>query len=349
MKVNESYFTKIIVAIILAGLLVLAFLLVRPILLSIVSGFILAFIFSPVYNRLNKKIKSKNLSAAITTIFLIVLILLPFILLTPLIIDESINIFVSSGEVDLVSSLNEIFPSLFSSEEFAARVDSTLKSFITRLTGDFINSLADFLASLPIIFLQFSVVMFTFFFAIRDKEEFANYFKSLTPFPKDIGKKLMNSTKDVTASVIYGQVIIGIIQGLVSGIGFFIFGASNALLLTFLAMVVGILPIIGPALVWVPVVIYLLISGNNVAAIGITIFGIASITIDNFLRPIIVSKKMKMNSLLVFIGMVGGLFIFGILGFVLGPLIIAYLIIFLEVYRNKRLSGLIMREEKNKK
>ena len=88
--------------------------------------------------------------------------------------------------------------------------------------------------------------------------------------------------------------------------------------------------------------VFLLVSGNTIAAIGVTIFGIASSVIDNFLRPIIIAKKLMMNSLLALLGVIGGILFFGVLGLILGPLIIAYLLIFLEVYRNKKFTGLLI-------
>jgi predicted PurR-regulated permease PerM len=93
-------------------------------------------------------------------------------------------------------------------------------------------------------------------------------------------------------------------------------------------------------------VIYLFIAGNNFAAIGIMVFGLIAGVIDNILRPIIVSKRSRMNSLFALIGMIGGLLFFGVVGLIIGPLIIAYLLIFLELYRNKRVSGLLLEREK---
>jgi predicted PurR-regulated permease PerM len=132
------------------------------------------------------------------------------------------------------------------------------------------------------------------------------------------------------------------IQGLLAGLGFFIFGVPNALLLTLLAAAAGIFPIVGPTIVWIPVAIFLLLAGNTVPAVGVIAFGLASAFIDNFIRPIIVAKRTSISSPVILIGMIGGLFLFGILGFILGPLILAYLFIILELYRNKSLPGVFI-------
>ena len=196
--------------------------------------------------------------------------------------------------------------------------------------------------------MQSFVVFFTLYFALRDQEEFIDYIKSLLPFSKEVEKKLFDYSKGITSSVLYGQVIVGIVQGIIMGIGFFIFKVPNSMFLTFLTAFAGILPIIGPAIVWAPVVVYLLVAGNTFAAIGITVFGLISSTSENFLHPWIVSKRICINSSIILIGMVGGIFLFGLLGIILGPLILSYLLIVLEIYRNKKISGLIIHPEKNK-
>ena len=243
--------------------------------------------------------------------------------------------------MDFVKPLKNIFPALFASEEFSAEIGSILHSFVTKITNKLMNSLSTLILNFPTIFLQSLVVFFTLFFVLRDKEEMISYIKSLLPFTKDVEKKLFEMSKNITSSVIYGQIVIGIIQGLLLGAGLFIFKVPNALMLTLLSCLVGIFPVIGVAIIWIPVAIYLLIAGNTFPAVGVIIFGLVSSSIDNFLRPIIVSKKTQMPSSLILIGMIGGFFLFGILGLILGPLILAYLLIILEIYRNKRTPSIL--------
>lgn len=340
---DDIYFRKVMTVVILIVLLVLSFFLLKPILMALITGLILAFIFSPIYCRLNAKIKSNNLSATIMCVLLILLIVLPIFFLAPVVLNQAGKIFSSVQDINFVEIIKEIFPSLFSVTS-SGEIGSIIQSFINDSTSNLLSSISKFILNLPLLFLQSLVVFFTFFFVLRDSDKMASYVKSLSPFSKEIEKKLFDSSKAITSSVIYGQVVIGIIQGIITGLGFFIFGVSNALLLTLLACLAGIFPIIGTTIVWIPVAIYLFIEGNTGAAIGVLIFGSISSTIDNFLRPIIVSKRAKMNSLLILLGMIGGLFLFGILGFILGPLILAYLIIILDLYRNKKVSNILIEE-----
>jgi predicted PurR-regulated permease PerM len=346
---DEIYFRKLTTILILAVLLVLSFFLLKPLLLAVITGFILAFIFSPVYNLLNRLIKSKGITAGILCFVLLSLIILPLWFFTPTLIQESIKLYAMSQNLDLVTPLKSIFPSFFASQEFSQEVASIIHSSITTLANSLVNYFSDIILNFPAVIAQILVVFFTFFYALRDKDDITGYIKSLLPFSKEIEKKLFESTKDITFSVLYGQVVIGIIQGLILGVGFFVFGISNAFLLTILAILAGILPIIGPLFIGIPVAVLLLIGGNPVSAYGILIFSLISSQSDHFLRPLLVSKRTKLHTALVLVGMIGGFFLFGILGFVLGPLILAYLIIIVETYRNKTVPDVLIQEPDKKK
>ena len=342
---DENYIKKSISLLILLILLVLSFFLVRPILLSIIFGGILAFIFYPLYRWINRKLGWKNVSALLSCILLLILIVLPIWTVTPLLIDQSVKIYISAQQVDFITPIETMFPGAFLSETASAEAELIIQSFLSKVTNSLMGSISNFILNLPVFFLHLIVVFFTFFFILRDKDELVKYVNSLMPFTKEVQKKLFNSSKAITTSVLYGQVVIGIIQGIVLGIGLIIFGVPNALFYTLLAVFAGVFPVVGTAIVWFPILIYLMIAGTTVQVIGILIFGIISSSLDNFIRPVIVSKMTKTNSSIVLVGMLGGLFMFGILGLILGPLILAYTLILLEFYR-KRPGPNILSESK---
>ncbi len=342
---DSPFFNKIITAGMLIILLVLTFFLLKPILLSILVAFFLAFIFAPVYNLFVRAFKSTNFSAFLICLLLIILIVIPIWFLTPVAIDQSFKVYLASQKVDYITPLQKIFPSLAGSE-FSAEIGSIIHSFVTDITNSLVNTLSELIFNLPTFILQLLVVFFTLFFVLRDRDALLNYIKSLLPFSKEVKSKLFEASKDITASVLYGQVIVGMGQGIIAGIGFFLAGVPNALLLTIIAALIGIFPIVGTIMVWVPVFIYLLIKGSTGAAIIVLIFGLISSNIDNFLRPLIVSKRTKIHTGLILISMIGGIFLFGVLGFIMGPLILAYLLIVLEIYRGKKRSDIFVDKSK---
>jgi len=346
---DEVYFKRIMTSVLLILLIVLSFFLVKPILLSIISGFLLAFVFSPVYDWVYKKTKSKNLSASLISIFLILIIVLPFWFFMPVILEQSFGIYQAIQSFDFVTPLKTIFPSLFTSEGISKELVSILYTFTTNTANYISNAFGQLLLDLPELTLQFLVMAFTFFYVLRDKDELIIYIKSLLPFSKEVENKIFEYSRGITFSVIYGEIIVGILQGIAVGLGLYLFNVPNALFLTLVAVVFGILPIIGTTIVWLLAAIYVLISQGTLPAIGVSIFGIISNFLGDFLRPIIIAKRIKINSALMLIGMIGGVLLFGILGTVLGPLIIGYLLILLEAYRNKKMPSILLQPSEQAK
>jgi len=344
-KMEEEYLKKITTTIILVALLAISFFLLRSLLLSIAFGVVLAAIFSPIYRFVLKYVKYKDASAVIMCIFVIALIIIPVWFLMPVLVNQSIKIYQSSQQMDFVTPLKTLFPSLFQSEQFANSIGSAIYSFVTNTTNSLMNSFSNLIVNFPELALQLVVVFFVFYFVLRDQDLLVEYIQSLLPFNKETEKRIFKSSKDITTSVLYGQIVMGILQGLIVGVGFFIFSAPNALFLTLAACVSAILPIIGATLIWVPVAVYLIIGGNSIAAIGIAIFGSIAWILDHFIKPSFISRRTEMNPVLVFLGMIGGLLVFGILGIVLGPLILAYLFIVMELYRHKSSSPVFIKPE----
>ncbi|MEA3414280.1 MAG: AI-2E family transporter [Nanoarchaeota archaeon] len=345
---EKHYWKHITPAILLIVLIVLSFLLLKAILFSIITGLLLAFLFAPLFKKLTKKFQRKNLIALSICILFILIIFIPLWFAIPSLLDQSISIYLASQKINFVALLENIFPNLFQVEGFSAEIGSVVYSFVTNLTNSIMNLVSKLILNFPIIFLQSIVAMFTFFFALRDHDKLVKYLQSLLPFSKEVEKKLFKSSRELTSSILYGQVIIGILEGLIIGVGFLIFHVNNALFLTILASIAGIFPIIGTAIVWVPVVVFLLIADNFGAAMGIAAFGIITALMENGLKPYFVSRRTNIHSAIILLGMIGGLFYIGILGVILGPLVLSYLLIILEIYRNKKIPGPFSHIDKKK-
>ncbi len=332
---DNNYFNKYAAIAIIAVLVFLAFFMIKPVLTSIIMALILAMVLFQPYKWLYKKTQRKNLSAFLICIILLLVILIPFWFILPTLLDQSLKIYLSIQQINFYTLFSEMFPSLFSSPQSSAQFASILSSFVNSIGSYFLNTISNLIFNFPIIFIKFLLVFFILFFILRDAEILMKYLKEMLPFPKEIKNKLFEQSKEITISVLFGQIILGVIQGLIAGAGFLIFGVPNTLLLTILAAIAGIIPIIGTTVVWIPVAIYLIVAENIFAATGVIIFGLISTGVENFLRPLIVSYKIELHPALVFVGMVGGLIMWGFLGVLLGPLILAYLIIILELYRKK--------------
>lgn len=326
---------KFIVSIILAVMVfLLAFLVLRPIFLSVIAGLILAYVLFPVHLRLKNIVKNKNVSSLIICIILLLLIVIPFWLLMPILSRQTFTAYNFLQKTDFSAILRKISPF---SPQISADFTAAINNFVNTTATSVLSKLTSFILNLPTILLHVSVIIFTLFFALRDGKELVEYVKSLSPLSEKTQSAFFKHFEDITYSVLYGQVIVGISQGIVTGIGFLIFGIPNALSLTILTVFVGILPIIGPWLVWIPVDIFLFVNDQTFAGVGLLLYGAIVVTwIDSIVRPMVVSKKTNINSGIVLVGMIGGLFVFGVLGLILGPLILAYSLLILDIYRFER-------------
>jgi len=336
-----------IIALIIFG--ALSLFLLRPILISIFLGLILAFVFFPIYRRLNLKIKSKNFSALIVTLIALLIIIVPLWIVVPLIIQQVFNIFKASQTLNIAGIAQNLFPT--ASESFLVQLTVAIDTIISKLSSAVLNSLTNFFLNSMTFLLNIFIAGFVFFYALRDSEKIIKLGKDFSPFEKKREKEVIKQFKDITNSLIYGQVIVGLLQGLFAGIGLYLFGVPNALILTIIATIVAIIPVIGPTLVWIPVTIYLFAIGSAPIASGYLAYNLIIVSgiLDNIVRSYIVSRKSRLSPAIALVGMIGGLFIFGVAGLIIGPLILAYFIMFLQASKKEKGFKLVEKEKDHKK
>ncbi len=340
MELTDKDAKKILVFGILIILLILVFSVLRPIMLSIFGGLILAFIFLPIYLFILKYVKSKSLAAGIITILIIIIIVLSFWLLIPILSKQFFEIFKLSDKIDIGSMIRIILP--YASDQLVNQLSTTLNNSISKFGTSILNSLLGLLVNFGTIALHLLLVGFVFFFTLRDLDKLKEFCSGLSPLNKDQEKKVVVQFKNITGSIIYGQITIGLLQGLLAGISYFIVGVPNAIILTVISMVFGTIPMIGVGIIYLPVAVFLIVG--NASPLTVVLFLAYNLlfvsTIDNFLRAHLISKKTKMSQAIVIIGMIGGIFVFGLLGLILGPLILGYFITLLNAYKDKTLTSL---------
>jgi len=336
--VKNEYAQKTMLIGIIIILAMFSFLIAKPFLITILSSMILAYIFNPVHNKLKKILKNANLSAGIISFVIFLAILIPVWFLTPLLVRQTFSIYLTIQKVDFVSPLMEIAPKFFTSPEFTRDFTVSLNGIIIKIANSIMARFESIIANLPLILTQIVVLFFVFFFTLRDGDKISLFLKEMSPFNEETEKKFAKQFNDITKSVIYGLVVVGTIQGIAAGIGFYAFGVSQALFLTIIAIFFGILPILGPFMLWLPIGIGMVISGKVSIAIGFMLYNILTTLIVNFfISPKIIEKRSGMPQVIAIIGMLGGSYLFGIIGLIVGPLILGYLLIFLEFFRNKKI------------
>jgi len=338
MPSNSNAFQKGIVVLIFIGIFVLSFLILKPVLVSIVLALISAYFFHPIHKKINSKIKIPTLSTLILILILLIVVAIPLIYLTPEVIDQTFEVYSFIQGIDLTETFNE-FLSRFLDKESITLLSLNIESLTGKFFSSTLNQFTNLLINLPNFILQLAVFLFTFFFAVKDADKLKSYIRELSPFSKSTEEKFMAEFRHVTDGIIYGNFIVGIIQGVLLGIGLYVLGIPNTLFLTAIAIIFSIIPIVGPWLIWVPVSAYLFFTGNLAGGIILSLYGALFIsTVDNILRPLFLSRYSKLPISISVIGFIGGLYFFGIIGLVLGPLTLAYLLIIIEFYRQGKLN-----------
>lgn len=342
---EEKDFKRFMIPVTILVLAILGFMIIKPLFISIGLGLLFAYIFYPLHKKLGRKLNSETASAWIIVAVVLVIILLPILILMPMFVKQLFEIYLSLKNADFPGIFLSLFPSLGGSTAMSAELAASISHFSSTLSNLMLSLFQNTIMSIPEILFGIIIMLFVFYFALKEGHNVKDYFSAIFPFPKELREKFYKKFDQVTSSVIYGHVLVGFIQGIIGGLGYYMLGIPHALLLTVLTVIVGILPILGPPIVWIPVTIFLYLRGDTQAATLLLIFSIATFPADSILRPRIVSKKAEMNPAIALIGMIGGTYAFGVIGFFVGPLLLAYLILIIEVYKNKKVGKTIVFKE----
>jgi predicted PurR-regulated permease PerM len=184
--------------------------------------------------------------------------------------------------------------------------------------------------------LAFTAMLFILFFIIRDGRAIARQGAALVPLASERREALAERLASVTRAVVRGTVLTSMVQGLLLGIGFAIVGMPAPVVFGVLAAILSVVPFGGTALVWVPALATLLVQGRYGQAIGILLVGVVVSSVDNFIKPMLISGRSPLPTLAVFIGVLGGLAAFGLIGLFVGPVVVALMLALVEFARENR-------------
>lgn len=305
-----------------------------PFLTPLALAGIVAILISPVYKKILKTLKSESLSSMVTILLLVILILAPLAVVSNKIISEAQGLYVSvtSGEtvsVDFITTKIETTVQTYI-PEFKFNTREYLSGFaswvVDRLGGIFSGTLD--------LVVKFVLGLVALFYFLRDGDEFKKQIISFSPLSEDKDKFISDSLKSSINSVLMGSLAVAVVQGLLSGVGFVLFGVPNATLWGTVAGVAALVPGVGTALVWIPAVVYLYFYGSVGVWIAQLLWSVLLVgLIDNFLAPFIINKGVNIHPLLILFSILGGLQFFGAEGFLLGPLVVGLLFALIKIIK----------------
>ena len=318
-------------------------LLLKPFFAPIFWACAIGVIFYPFQKRLLAKWPDRrNLVSLCTLILCVVLVVIPVLVVASSFVTEGVSLFqqVQSGELNLadyVDRIKQAFPWLQSlAERFDIDLDRIKSQTVEAFTGA-----GQFLAKRALavgqntfqFFLNLGLMLYLAFFLIRDGDAMVNMLIRALPLGDEREKLLFAKFAEVTRATIKGNLLVAATQGALGGVIFWWLGIPGALLWGVVMAVLSLIPAVGASLIWLPVSLYLYAVGDILDATILVLFGIFVIgLVDNILRPILVGRDTKLPDYVVLFSTLGGLAMFGITGFALGPLLAALFVAFWGIF-----------------
>jgi predicted PurR-regulated permease PerM len=333
---------------ILLGLsFVLVFLIFRPFLTTLIIAIVFSTILYPLYHLIQRPFGTwKSIPAILTIVILLLIIIAPTGFLISRIVTESTQAYTTIGSElskpdsfihQTESAIQRAIPS------FNIDVDSIIKPLLQTLT----NKAGSIFATTISTIINTVIFFIAMFFLLKNGQEIKRWLIDISPLPNIYDGVIIQRLAATMNSVVRGSICVAIIQGIVAGLGFIVFGMPNPTLLGFLTAIASLIPGIGTPIVTLPSAIFLYLSGHPIAGIGMAIWGIIAVSlIDNIVGPQIIGsgKGVNIHSFLILISVLGGLTFFGPWGFILGPVTLSFFLALLDVFSeyiaipNKKIS-----------
>ncbi len=321
--------------------------LLLPFLSILILGMVVSGIFFPLFKLLDSlpKIKS-SLASLLTCVLIFFLLFVPIVFFVGSLTQQAFGLYeMAKGAV-----INDQIGILLRDTHLLERANSVLSRFNYELTGEeikngiseiakfvgfFLYNQARAIASNTLAFVvNFFLMLMVVYFLLLDGDKLVAYIVELSPLPEDQEQVLIAKFNAMAGAVLIGNGLGGVIQGGLGGLVFWFFGLPSAFLWGVIMGLLAFLPIIGIGVVFIPTAIYLLITGSIGAGIFFLVFYfVLSMGIEYVFKPKLVGQRVKMHPLLVFLAIIGGLKLFGILGIIYGPLVVTGFLTLAEIYR----------------
>lgn len=322
------------------------FWILQPFYGAILWGIAAVIVFYPLHLHLRAAMGDRqNLAAIVTVLLVLAVVIVPITLVGAALGQQASGVYnrVQSGELDLTLYLQRILEALPGwakgiLDHFGLHNPAATMKRLTEILGKTSQSIAtqalglgrgafDFVIGL-------GVMLYLLFFLFRDGDHLLSRAKAAVPLRPEHTAVLVNRTSEVVRATVQGGIAVAAVQGMLGGLAFWILGIPGPLLWGTVMAFLSLLPAVGAAIVWAPVAVYLLATGSIWPGLFLIGFGVLVIgLIDNLLRPLIVGRSAKLPDYIVLITTLGGIEVFGLNGFVIGPLIAAIFFVSWELFR----------------
>ncbi len=315
-----------------------------PFVSVIVLGAFVTSLFKPVYRFINRK-WSPNFSSLITCILIFFILFVPTVFFVGILSKEAYGLYLTGKS----SAVSDQFQTLFQNSKFIEKANVLLSHLGIDITGDQLNQAVSELGKTVGLFLYqqasaiasnilkffvyFFFMLLVIYYLLIDGDRLITFIADLSPLPDNQDYELIHKFKDMAGAVLIGNGFCGLLQGVVGGIVFGLFGIKSPYMWGVIMALLAFLPIIGIGIIFIPTAGYLILKGRIAAGIFFIVFYIfLSGGVEYLLKPKLVGQQVQMHTLLVFFSIIGGLKLFGILGIIYGPLVATAFLTLTDIY-----------------
>jgi len=324
-----------------------AFVITRPFLYPVAFAIILAVVFYPAHERILKWTKNKpGVASLLSTLVLLFVFCVPLMIVVTLATNEAIG---AAQHLTRMSAAEGGFSGFITfladrATLFAGNwidvskydVRGTIRSHVQQAGVWLLGSSASILGGFVRMAFNAVIMLVIVFFLFRDGTRWVRGAVEATPLTPENANRLLSNISDTIVANVYGVVLVGVGQGLLTGIAIAIVGIPSPLLLGVLAGIASVIPVVGPSLVWLPAGLYLIFTGATWKATFLLLWGAVVVSaVDNVLRPWVVSGKVELHPLVLIVFILGGVSAFGFLGLFLGPVIASVLAALFDMFREE--------------
>lgn len=332
-------FRRVFLLVLVLGISVVFFLVVRRFVLAVLLAAVFAGLAYPLQLRLQDRL-GRHAAAAITLLALLVGVGLPVFGFLTLVATEAVQVsqgaeawFQEQGRMDQVRALVERIPLAERFLPEQSEVMAQLQEAAGRAGSFLLGTLAAATRGTLSFFLQTFVLLYALFYFLADGPDILQHILQYLPLSSAQKEQLLERFVSVTRATLRGSLFIGLIQGTLAGLAFWVAGVPGPAFWGTVMVVLSIIPAIGSAIVWIPAVIYLFLMGRVVAGIGLLIWCAGLVgSVDNFLRPRLIGRDARMSDLLILLSTLGGIALFGAVGFIVGPIVAALFVTVWHLY-----------------
>lgn len=317
---------------------IFVFFIFQPFLYALILAAIMASIAAPFHRLVCRTMRvSGGLGALLSTLLILSIIVAPVTFLGMQVFSEAKDIYTSltenGGNNDLSASISEALEKLSAIIPVPVEFSTDLSTYISMGLDWMIGHLGYLFSNLADILLGTFIFLIALYYLFKDGDTLKATIRHLSPLQDTYDDLIFNKLDLAVNSVVRGTLIVAFVQGVLTSIGFLIFGVPNAALWGSVAAIAALIPAVGTSLIILPAVLYLFVNGNSVAAIGLAAWGITAVgLIDNFLGPKLVERGVRIHPFLILISILGGISLFGPIGILLGPLALSFVFVLLEIY-----------------